>query len=268
MTGRMQSLTVALAVLSGLASAQVPTFDAASVKLHKSADDQGGGIQFRPGGFSAINATLKQLIALAYAIEDFARGDGQIEGGESWIRSDRFDVIATGGGTISSGQNRLMLRSLLADRFTLAVHNEARNRPVYVLVMARNDRRLGPELHSVSDECSGISCGFRSGAGVLKAGSVTMAQFASVLSQSRTVDRVVVDRTSLQGHFGVELKWTPEAPPRGAPDASGALPSRGVDQNGPSVFTAIREQLGLRLETGVAPVDVLVIDHAEHPTED
>jgi uncharacterized protein (TIGR03435 family) len=269
--GRMQTLAaLTLIAFGGVISAQAPTFDAASVKPHRSTGDQGDGIQFRPGGFSAINATLKQLIALAYAIEDLARGDGQIEGGPSWIRSERFDVIASGGGTVSSDHNRLLLRSLLADRFKVVVHNQARNKPVYVLVMDRSDRRLGTALHRVSEECSGLSCGFRSGAGMLRAGSVTIAQFANVLSLSRTVDRVVVDRTLLPGHFGFELTWTPEAPPRAASDASGTPSSGGggADQSGPSVFTAIREQLGLKLEAGVAPVDILVIDRAEPPTED
>jgi uncharacterized protein (TIGR03435 family) len=187
-----------------------------------------------------------------------------------------------------------MLRALLADRLKLKVHTESREMPIYALVLARSDGNLGPQLKKAAIDCGAIGaargrgpapapgapdargpanalppdvmrCGMRIGPGNVMAGGVVLPQFANTLAI--LVGRIVVDRSGLTGNFDIDLQFTPEQMPAFGPAGPppGAPP---VDPNGPSIFTAIQEQLGLKLEATKGPVDVLVIDHVEHPTED
>jgi len=163
---------------------------------------------------------------------------------------------------------RLMLRSLLGDRFRLGVHTEARDLPIFALVLANRDGRLGPQLKASALDCDGPSaapsCGIRiGGAGTMVVGGASMTQFASSLTS--WVGRLVVDKTGLSGLFDMKLSWTPDQMPQGFDKkiAAGGLPP--ADPNGPSIFTAVQEQLGLKLESQKSPVEVLVIDRAEHP---
>ena len=184
---------------------------------------------------------------------------------------------ASTAGELQHRRVRLMLRALLADRFKLTAHSEFRDRPIYVLVMDRKDGKLGPQLKKVDVDCAALRdragraptsgaavspCGgFRAlGLGHSTGHAVTMSMIAALLEGS--VGRNVFDRTGLGGKFDVDLLWTPDQPQGpGAPEVSaGAV-------NGPSIFTAVREQLGLKLDSTTGPVDVLVIDHAEPPTE-
>ena len=292
-------LTTACTVASGqVLTAQTPPrpeFEAASVKPN-AANNARRNLEVTPGGrFSATYATVRELVTLAYTLPSGrVRDDSQISGGPSWINSDHFDVVAkaagmpaglnsnaAAGGTrpgeiTAIDQVRLMLRALLADRFKLTVHNELMNRPVYALVMARQDGRPGPQLHKVAIDCAALRDGVQGSArpepgktgcggfqmlrpGRLTGHAVTTSLLAATLPGS--VGRVVLDRTGLSGVFDLDLDWTPEQAP--ALGTAALPPTDGV-----SIFTAVQEQLGLKLEPTESQLDVLVIDHVEKPTED
>ena len=257
-----------------------PTFEVASVKPNKSGDGRVSMLSQPGGRFTATNVTLQMLISTAYGTAQPLPAF-QMVGGPAWIRSDRFDIVAKAPGDTPPGPNRqssLMLRTLLKERFGLVVHSEARELPVYVLRMARADRKPGPRLKPAAADCAAIMaggrgepdrlpCGIRLTPGNLAGGGSSMAQFAFAIS--RFVNRPVLDQTELSGNYDFDLQWTPEQMPAAAPPGPpGAPPLPPIDPNGPSVFTAVQEQLGLKLESTKGPVDVLVIDRAEHPTED
>jgi uncharacterized protein (TIGR03435 family) len=275
-------------------NAEVPTFEVASIKANKSGDGR-SFLGSPPGGrFSATNMPLRGLIAFAYGTPQ-PLPNFRIIGGPSWIDSDRFDINAKASTEFQPGmggpspQLSLMLRALLAERFKLVVHNESRELPVYDLVMARNDARPGPQLRRSEVDCAALlasrrgggapppppqpgerlQCGMMASPASIVGGSVNMAQFATLLA--RMVNRTVVDKTGLTGNFDINLTFTPDQPAR-VPGASPDQPIRvngvDIDPNGPSLFTALQEQLGLKLESQKGPVDVVVIDSVDHPTED
>jgi uncharacterized protein (TIGR03435 family) len=240
----------------------------------------GSGSRFEPGGrFTATNITLRALIGNAYGAPLQPLLNNQLVGGPDWIDSEHFDILAKAEGNIPSGPDSplpLMIRALLAERFKLAVHNETRELPIYALVMARSDRRIGERIKPSAIDCSARgrgnpppappppgerpSCGIRFLIGNMAGGGVTMAQFASALS--RFVGRPVVEKTELSGGFDIDLKWTPDRLP--PPASAGAPPFQApVDPDGPSIFTAVQEQLGLKLDPQNGPIDVLVIDRVE-----
>jgi bla regulator protein BlaR1 len=262
-------------------------FEVASVKQNKSSVAK-VMIQTQPGGrFTAYNVTLRALIVFAYKLQPL-----QLSGGPDWLDSDRFDVLAKAdddSGDLFDADRRgevsrpqLMLRALLTERFKLDVHTETRELPIYALVRARNDGKLGPELRPSTLDCgpaadpggrpadpsSGrVSCGIRiaRGPGTMVAGGASIAQLASTFVPS--VGPIVSHPTGLTGNYDFTLSWTPDQIPQGFSQkiAAGGLAS--PDPNGPSIFTAIQEQLGLKLDSQKGPVDILVVDRAEHPRE-
>jgi len=263
---------------------RVPTFEVASVKRNTSGDSR-APMRTQPGGrFVATNVLLKFLIAAAFGMPDPpSLIDARILGGPEWIGSERYDINAKANIEFRpspDGPARellLMIRSLLEERFKLKAHRETRELPIYELVLARADRRLGPEMRKPAADCdaaiaAGIPpprqpgepppCGLMGGPARTIAGGATMAQLAANLSVR--LERLVVDKTGLTGRFAFNLAWTPDRMPTAEPPA-GVLP---VDPNGPSLFTALQEQLGLKLEPARGPVDVLVIDRVEHPAAD
>lgn len=277
----------AQATASGQAPAvPSPTFEVASVKPNKSGQPFVSlGIQ--PGGrFTATNVPLRLLIRNAYQIQDF-----QLVGAPDWVSTDRFDIIAKAEGDVPPsapggppGPIQFMLRALLAERFNLKMHPERRELPIYAMVLARSDGKLGPQLRPTAVDCAAVQaarrggppptpqqpgerlpCGIRIGPGQLTVGSMPMSQLATLLSPS--VQRVVVDRTGLSGNFDFDLTWTPDQIPQGPPPA-GAPQLPPIDPNGPSILTAVQEQLGLKLDSTRGPVDVLVVDNVEKPTPD
>jgi uncharacterized protein (TIGR03435 family) len=273
------------------------SFEFASIKPNNSGSRR-ILMQNRPGGtWDATNVTLGMLIRFAFPVQDF-----QVVGAPRWMYSDRFDVLAKGPRPTADGSflNRfaLMLQSLLVDRFKLTTHTENRELPVYALVMARRDGKMGPQLRPSDVDCAtlmarGIGapappppplppppqrppeprerprCGLMGGMGRISAGSVTMSQLALTLSQR--VGRIVVDRTGLSGAFDLDLHFAPQ-PAVGdrsdLPPAPLAVTNRAANPDEPSLFTALQEQLGLELDSERAPVEVLVIDHVEQPTPD
>jgi uncharacterized protein (TIGR03435 family) len=301
-THRLAAAVVALisaaAVMEPAGQVPAPAFEVASIKPNKSGDNR-VLIQLPANGtLTATGITLRALIAFAYGegrtLEDF-----RIIGGPDWIGSDRFDIVAKAGSDVPPGPNGPlsgMLRGLIDDRFKLVVHHEMRELPIFALVKAKKDDTLGPKLTHSTVDCAAMAaargrggppvgpgvppqrppleaagrpmCGMMNGPGNIFAGGQTLAQIATMLSGR--VGRVVIDRTGLTGTFDVELSWTPDQMPQtpAGPPRQGGPPFPSIDPNGPSIFTAVQEQLGLKLEATRGPVDVVVIDAVEHPTED
>jgi uncharacterized protein (TIGR03435 family) len=262
-------VAISLPVASG--AQQTATFDVASIKRNLEWNQPGSGLAgAQPGGrFIGRGVTLRRLISDAYGMD--------VIGGPEWIGSDRFDVNAVVQGDVGPDDIRRMLRPLLADRFKLVVHTEAREQPVYVMTLARDDRRLGPNLKPSDPKCAAAAekyfptmgfpapCGdFRMGPRELTGRGIPMGMLGGIVSDR--VGRKVLDRTGLTGRFDLEMKWTTEAGLVVGPDRAGANDPAGSD--GASIFTALQEQLGLKLEATRAPVDVLVVDRAEPPTPD
>jgi bla regulator protein BlaR1 len=247
------------------------TFDVASVKPNVSGA-MPVTLQTMPGGrFIATNAPLRTLIREAYALQG-----SQLSGGPGWLDSDRFDIVAKYEGNPTPLQIRVMLRALLAERFRLSVHADTRELPLYALVLARTDGKLGPHLRPTGADCSQAPEWLGTGpppvrdaaapcrsagpgpGGAMRFRGITLEAFAKFLATP--VRRPVIDRTGLSGDFDIELDMTaeigPPPPPPGLPDA--------VDRSSaPSIFTTLQEQLGLRLDARREPVDVLVIDRVE-----
>lgn len=243
-----------------------------------------------PGGkYIATNMPLRLLIGQTYQVQSY-----RLVGGPAWIETDAFDIVATADRDLSpaNGQRPLndALRGLLADRFKLVVHMETRQLPAYALVLAgkdgKHDGKLGPNItRSERTDCAAVlaevaaarardaggpppppppggqapPCGIVNMNGVFALDSATPLVLTNVLSAE--LNRKVFDRTGLIGLFNVRLQWTPDVLPIGPlpPDAPP------IDPNGPSIFTAVQEQLGLKLEPTVGPVDVLVIDSVSRP---
>jgi bla regulator protein blaR1 len=251
----------------------VPRFEVASVKPNLTTGPRLVAISnWRPGGFDATLMWLRSLIQLAYSV----KGD-RIIGGPSWIATDRFDITANAEGNPSIAERQLMLRTLLADRFKLVVHNETRDLPAFALVLTRKDGKLGSQLRAVTSGCErGVGlrnvgpsekpppCGIRRGLTRIEAWGFTMLQLADLLSP--IAQRPVVDQTGLTGFFDVDLEWDPNANALRVDAIPGA--SAGADGTGATIFAAVRDQLGLKLDSQRAPTDVLVIDSVEKPTED
>jgi uncharacterized protein (TIGR03435 family) len=238
-------------------------FDVASVKPHRSADDVMFALQFHDGGRFTATGTLRMLIRTAYGLQE-----SQLVGGPGWLDGDMFDVVATAAGTPTPEVMRLMLRQLLAERFALRVRNENRDMAIYALGVARRDRTRATGLGPAGVDCGRPPCSVRFAPGTLTASGVTMAELATSLSM--WVDRIVTDHTGLAGRFDVNLRWTPDRLPQiPTPGWTSDLPSvDAVDPNGPSIFTALREQLGLSLDARRGQAEVLVVDRAEKPTDD
>lgn len=292
MRARLIVAAVLVAVVGQVSRGQEPPrFDVVSVKLSP-AGATGGGMRISPGGHIAVtNTTLKGLVAATY--QRFTWDTREIIGGPSWFNEARFDVLAQAAGGVPPvdadgfpSQLLAMFRAMLEDRFQLAAHWQAVDRPVYHLELARDDRRLGPRLVPVTvvdcaqamaarlagerreprpgrgQECS-LSLTYDPGS--IQANAVTMGVLARALG-SEGAGREVVDRTGLSGTFDVDLLFMPEIALGGrSPDQIARDP---LFQGRAGIFTAMQEQLGLRLEPGRGPVQVLVIDRAEKPTED
>ena len=271
----LAAVLTAFTAAQSTSPAKPPAFDVASVKPNTSGD---GRVLMTPqpgGRLNLVNVPLRLMIRYAYRVQDF-----QVVGGPDWISTARFDVVAKAeGGNPSQEELQLMLRSLLADRFKLVVRPDTREMPTYSLVPARADGKTGAQLRKSDANCGPAtapsappapgqlpSCGSMLGFGNLKARGSTMAALASALSTF--AGRIVVDRTGIMGGYDVELNWTPDQIPRPVGDQPVQVNGVTVDPNGPSLFTALQEQLGLKLESTKGPVDVLVVERAEKPAED
>ena len=257
---------IALLTLFAVAGARAQEFEVASVKP-SSSNDPRTLLQVLPGGgLRTSGATLRFLVTLAYKIHSF-----QVLDGPGWIGSDRFDIIATvdrskpGAGEpadptkltaaqLSNMQNQMrpQLAALLAERFGLRVHREMREQPIYELVVTNG----GPKIEAVTGNFGGLHIARNQFVGE----GATVDMLSAALANQ--VGRPVVNRTGLVGSFNFKLNWTP--PDAAAPN--GPDPLSTPDQTGPSIFTAVREQLGLELKATKGRAEILIIDHVERPT--
>lgn len=238
--------TLLLAVASMLAAvnalpcaAQSLEFEVASIKP----TPRGSGntaMGFEPGGrFRATGAPLNALIQLAYGVKDF-----QVSGRPKWADSESYDVVAkpAAGVTLNRDQLKVAIQALLADRFKLKFHRETRDLPIYSLVVGKNGPKLTKNIDAPGPEGT-----IRSGQ--LKGSKISMSIFADMLAQ--LLDRAVRDDTGISGDFDVKLDWGP---------------GQTADVDGPSIFTALQEQLGLKLNVRKGVVEILIIDSAERPS--
>jgi len=245
-------------------------FDVATVKL-SAPDARGTWIMIQPGGGLVVkNATVKQLISMSYSLRQF-----QISGGPGWITSEHFDIEAKVDGAADApefgamnetqrneGEKRFkeQMRNLLAERFALAAHQETREMPIYALVQMKGGAKLQP----VKSESVGER-GMRMQRGMLTGMSAPLELLTRAVAD--TVGRPVIDKTGLEGKFNWKLEWTPEpAPTQPGLSSDKQATVTPPDLSGPSIFTALQEQLGLTLESQKGPAPVLVIDRAERPS--
>ena len=268
-------LLLALCIVS-ICAAQAPdaaSFDAASIKKNLSSDTR-TRFETPPGRLNAINVPLRFLIRQAYRVPE-----ARVIGGPSWLDSDRFDIVATAAPGANGDAIRAMLRDLLATRFALAMHQETRELPIYVLKLARTDGTLGPSLHRSTTDCTGrpaamvggrVQCGILvsqgPGSGSLRGGGATIENFARLLGDF--LDRPLNDETGLTGTFDLELQFTaPRSSVPGAPVPGGLTAAAGPDDI-PTLVTAIQEQLGLKLEAPRGRAEIWVVDAVTPPRVD
>jgi uncharacterized protein (TIGR03435 family) len=268
-------------------SAAAPRFEVASIKPNKSHTGT-RGISVQPGGLAVTDLTVREIIAFAYGIPNPLRYT-RISGGPKWLDTERFDIRAKAAGTASTERLRVMLRGLLADRLRLLIRETTANVPIYALIMARRDGTLGRGLRRTPDiDCAALFasgrelqplprdpkdvplCIIMAEPGIVSARSRTISDLVTVAFARVIQDRVVVDRTGLTGNYDVRLEWTPDPKPfETANDLPPGLPvPPPPTAGGPSIFTAIQEQLGLKLESQRGPVDVHMIDRVDRPSED
>jgi uncharacterized protein (TIGR03435 family) len=245
-------------------------------------------INTNAGRFTASNFPLRELIRTVFRLQP-----NQLVGGPDWL-TDRYDITGKFPEGVAPARRDDMVKALLADRFKLAAHTETRELPMFALVTARRDGRLGPNLALSTNDCTpgrgaatgaaptpgGMPppppqfkpgarppCGTMQGPGSISAGGITMTRLAELLSGN--VGRTVIDRTGLAGNYELDITYTPDpgqGPPAGPLPPGVQIPN--IDPNGPSLVTAIQEQLGLKLDAIRGPVVVTVIDRIERPTED
>ncbi len=255
-------------------SVPLPSFEVASVKPTSAGPVSPGvfgwaGLRFTPGGaFEAYNVTLGSIIRLAYGLKDF-----QTVGAPEWVDTDRFDIQARGPQGAAEKEAPLRLQSLLAERFALKAHRETRNGQLYALVLARADRALGPRLRQTQVANGGLGDGGQCtppgppGPINMRLCGVTMARLVDFYLPM-FAGRRIVDRTGLTGGFDLALYFDSRPIP-GVGLGGGLRTPPGADSppaDVVSIFTALEEQLGLKLEAQTGSVDVLVIDHVERPT--
>jgi uncharacterized protein (TIGR03435 family) len=267
------ALIIAATAASASGQESKPAFDVVSVRPHIS----GGPVSdvrfdFLPSRFIARHIPLRWIIAAAYmeAERDLPLID-RVVGGPAWIDTDAFNIEGVTDGETSPAAMRLMLRTLLDERFSLRVHTEQRNGPAYAVLLSRADGRLGPRLREPVADCDGLPSTEearqrRCGSGVyfdkedrsviVYSADDDVDTILKFIAQPHIIglDRPLINRTGLNGRFSFELRFSREA------TASAAAP-------GIPLFTALQQQLGLRVEQVTAPRDVVVIDSVQQPTE-
>jgi uncharacterized protein (TIGR03435 family) len=313
-----QAVDVVVTPRAGAAAPQAEatgplSFEVASIKP-SAGDGRTVMVQMAPGGrYTASGVTVKLLIQQAYDVRDF-----QISGGPSWLTSERYDIVAKAETNANRDQIKLMLQSLLKERFNLVLHRETRQLPIYALVVGKNGHKLhlseiqpseqpaaappnapqsGPRVAlggvaqgggAQAGRAGGVAGGIGGGAGggggaaggpqragsMMRMGrgqlSAEMAPIAALVNMlSQQLGRPVLDQTGLTGSFDFKLEWTPDETQRGL-GLEGEKPPGEIappGESGPSIFTAVQEQLGLKLESAKGPVEILVIDRIERPSE-
>jgi len=251
------------------AADQRPRFDTASVKPNQS-PDAGINNRFSPGRFAYVNTPLEVFVYSAYRFPS-----ERVLGMPDWARRDKYDITATHDPQYAafSLQQLAMLQRLLEERFSLQTHRETREMPVYELVRVRQDDQLGPRLRVSTLDCSPAApsnraqCGLRISTGLIDGKSVDWRNLVGQLPSA--VGRTVIDKTGLQGLFELTLEWNPDPSVTRSPEATAAATAAAATPGERvTIFTALQEQLGVRLQAARAPLEVLVIDRLERPTPD
>jgi uncharacterized protein (TIGR03435 family) len=227
-------------------AANTLSFEAASIKPSKP-----GAASFwkvRPGGITIQNMTLRDWIRIACEVKVY-----QVTGGPGWLDTERFDLEAKPAGRVTGPELVAMLRTLLAERCQLAFHRESKVFPGYALLVSKKGLKIQP---AEGVEGSRID----EGRNRLTAKNLSMVQLAESLT--RFLGDPVVDMTGIAGGFSYQLEWTPESTQSAKPDGQAVEPAPG-----PSLFTVLQEQLGLKLETHKVPLEVVVVDRVEKPSE-
>lgn len=240
-------------------------FEVVSVKANKSGGGR-GGMRPQPTGIVITNLNLKFIIQDAFSVEDF-----QISGGPNWIENERYDIAAKAKGPITTEQRKLMVQTLLADRFHLSHHRETKEYPVYALVVNKN----GPKLHPAASDTTPQIFMKPTPTGLQLTGQKSSMQaLANLLTL--LMHRTVIDRTGIVGDFDFKAEWVPDQTQVGGNELIQAARSLNPDQvqgdlspnaSGTSLTAALQEQMGLKLEAAKGPVQILVIDHVERPAE-
>jgi uncharacterized protein (TIGR03435 family) len=271
---------VSLVTISSRAQDNSATFEVATVKANTSGDNN-GMLQRQPGGrLTATNMMLRPMITWAYQLAGY-----QLVGGPSWVESARYDVVAKLDGNplaVAPGAGidpmQIAMRNLLAERFKLKVHHEMREMDIYALVTIKSGTP-GPKLTPTTEDCAAVAaamargarptgpnapfCGSSIGPGTIRFGGLPASQIATTLAI--LAGRYVTDRTGLTGSWDFNLSFAPEQRGQAPGGPGGNVAS---DSDLPGFFTAIQEQLGLKLEATRGPVDVVVIDSIERPKDD
>jgi uncharacterized protein (TIGR03435 family) len=228
-----------------------PEFEVASVKPNKSGQ-RGGRLNTEAGHLTITNLNLRTCIKAAFGLQDY-----QLSGGAASVEDEPYDIVAKADGAVGDDQLLLMLRRLLADRFKLRYHRETKEMQGFGLLAGKN----GPKLHEVQPAGKGWS---RNGVGSIEGQEVSMARLAEILAGR--LGQPVLDLTAIKGVFDLKLNWTPDPAMARNPTENKESPAVS-DPSGPSIFSALQEQLGLRLEARKVPTDIVVIDHVERPSE-
>ncbi len=232
-----------------------PGFEVATIKPSQ-ADEQRSVMVV--GTRLATKATsLVDLMMFAYGVHP-----SQIADGPEWMTAEKFDVVVQPNmpGRPSTAQMRSIVQQLLADRFKLAFHHAQRELPVYRIVTAKGGPRLTP---STKEEQGNNTAAIGITPGLMTVINATLSEFASLMQRYVRLDRPIMDRTGIAGKYDYKLSWTPDFSQF---DGNPPGPARN-DENAPTLYTAIQEQLGLKLEAAKEPADVLVIDHVERPSD-
>ena len=289
--GHIGTVTAEARAQAAQTSGPKPAFETASVKVNRSGE---GRVMMRnlPGGtYEAMNVTVRSMIQQAWRMQEF-----QVINAPAWLGEERIDIVAKSPEGAVPAEFPLRLQSLFEERFRLKTHIEQRDAPIYALVLARPDGRLGDKIKANAVDCTSAAgratppmpaparggggpmlpdlgplgsrpCTALSSGGRLFAGGQTMAEIARVLQGQ--AGRIVQDRTGLAGRFDFDLTFTPDPGLRGAGPGGGlpGAPPPTPDPDALSIFTAVQEQLGLKLEAARGPVDALVIDSVERLIE-
>jgi uncharacterized protein (TIGR03435 family) len=233
-----------------------PTFEVATIK--PSLPDEQRSVVVQGTRLVTADTSLVDLMMFAYSVHSL-----EIMNGPEWLKTEKFDVVVQPSlpGRPSSAQMRSIVQKLLADRFKLAFHHAQRELPVYRIVTAKG----GPKLTPTTKEEQGTNTaaiGF--GEGLMTVSNATLNEFASLMQRYVRLDRPIVDHTGIAGKYDFKLSWTPDFSQF---DGTSPWPARTGESDPPTLYTAIQEQLGLKLEATREPADVLVIDHVEKPSE-
>jgi uncharacterized protein (TIGR03435 family) len=234
-----------------------PTFEVATIKPTKPGE-QRTFIVWRGNDMQVVNFSLASLVKFAYDIQD-----KQIVGAPDWINSDRFDISAKPDtpGQPDGEQLKEMVQKLLADRFALKFHKDEKQMGAYVLTVGKS----GPNMKQNTSNPNGLPGLFFGPIGTLHVMNATMQNFTGLM-QSAVLDRPVVDKTGLTGRWDFTLKWTPDESQFTGMGIKIPPPAADAPNPAPPLFTAIQEQLDLKLEAQKTQVPVLVIDHVDHPS--